>query len=263
MYVCMYVYVNIHTYIQTFIATTVLEQVPSIVLWPSFAMPPFDDEPAEESAKPLNFLSFRHATGTRQSKPAVQLFGPEGAESAGDGGVVKSRPKRPFEDEGDETNGEPGPSKACSTNKSAAHSIFGDEGSEDEQPNLLPTKKPVLFGDESDESEADQSFSSNDETAFQLRKDTVFSFGWVSVSTFKKATFWRENMNDATAKKPKRQYDNSKRSGKAAYKRQKTHGFYKRNGVDPDRLRKLFDSPSCSCAFVRNLSIHCVSPDKC
>jgi hypothetical protein len=212
-------------------------------------MPPFGDEPTEKDSRPLGFLSFCDASAPRPSKrkPSASAFGPESAESEPRGFVGGTRPhkvttKRPFEDEDDE-GVTPQPSK--SMNYARKFTVFADESSEDDSGKL---SKP--FGDEGGESD-NMSLSSNDEASFVPKKDTVFTFGWNSVSTFKQATFWKENMDNEAAKPTKRQYDNSKRAAKAVYARRESKGFYKRNGMDPARLQKLFSAPSCSCAFVR------------
>ena len=155
--------------------------------------------------------------------------------------------KRPFEDEDDELQSRSSNVKAHSK---ALSSIFGDEPSEDESgPKPRPHGSDKPFGDEGCESDQDGSDSSNDES-YMVKTESVFTFGWNSVATFKKATFWRENMNDEKAKRPKRTYDNSKREAAASYTRKKSRGFFKRNGVDPARLQKLFGATSCACAFV-------------
>jgi len=212
-------------------------------------MPPFGDEPTEKDSRPLGFLSFCDASAPRPSKrkPSASAFGPESAESEPRGFVGGTRPhkvatKRPFEDE-DGEGVTPQPSK--SMNYARKSTVFADESSEDDSGKF---SKP--FGDEGGESDS-MSLSSGDEASFVPKKDTVFTFGWNSVSTFKQATFWKENMDNEAAKPTKRQYDNSKRAAKAVYARRESKGFYKRNGMDPARLQKLFSAPSCSCAFVR------------
>lgn len=216
----------------------------------SFLMPPFADEPVEKSSRPLGFLSFRHAP--KQRTPP-SLFGPEAAETAGDcgdvGPVARSSQKRPFQEDGYESgdeNPKAGISKVAHQPKASSSSVFGDEGSEDESGTATNTGT-APFGEEAGES--DETNSSNDESTFQIKSDTVFAFGWSSVSGFQKATFWRENMKDEKAIKPKRAYDNSNRSKNAVYARENSKGYYKRNGVDPARLQKLFNATMCSCAF--------------
>lgn len=224
-------------------------------------MPPFGDEPGEKISRPLNFLSFRHAVPKRRPGSVSNVFGPESAEpdpeEAGSAGLhqtgTSSRTKltkRPFEDEEDETGFQKQRPKVKG-GSTLPLSVFGDEGSEDESGAPVKGKcasKP--FGEEDGETD-DQSSppSSNDEKAFLVKHNTVFSFGWGSVSSFKKATFWREKMDDEKAKKPKRQYDNRKRSATAVYARKNSHGVFQRNGTDPARLQKLFDAPCCSCDF--------------
>ena len=79
------------------------------------------------------------------------------------------------------------------------------------------------FADEA--SEGGTSSQSSDEEKFKVKQDTVFAFGWGSVAMFKKATVWRENMDDPQASKPKRNYDNSKRAKDAQYMRRKTRSL--------------------------------------
>lgn len=205
-------------------------------------MPPFGDEPAEPTPKPLSFLTLRNASAKRRPVQN-RAFGAEPAEASDAGGLggqqqyrpgaalPKSRPKRPFEDEGDE-----GVSTSAKPGKEVKHQCT-----------------PVPFCDEGDESDlgGDDGFqSSDDEDNFVPQQNTVFSFGWASVSTLKKASFWKEQIDDENAKKPKRVYDNSKRAAEAAYTRKKTAGVYKRNGLDPARLQKLFAATRCGCARV-------------
>ena len=210
-------------------------------------MPPFGDEPKEKTAKPLSFLSFRH-----ESKPGgLTSFGPEGAEAQAPGlSTQKSTVKRPFADESEsEHEHQPGPSRVTHQKKNLG--AFCEEGSEDDSEKPLKRRTLKPFEDEGHESDpASSSGDTDDERSFVAKTATVFSFGWNTVATFKKATFWRENMDDEKAKPPKRTYDNSKRSAQASYVRQNSKGAYKRNGVDPARLQKLFDASSCSCAFI-------------
>lgn len=163
------------------------------------------------------------------------------------------QPKRPFEDEDDESCTPSLPSRLKQGRPSGSvASIFGDEGPETDMT-ILPFPKASAsrqpFADE--EGESSGASSTNDEM-FQVKKETVFSFGWSSVASFQKATFWREQMDDEKAQKPKRAYDNSKRSKAAAYSRTKSRGFYKRNGLDPSRLEKLFATNClCACGGIR------------
>lgn len=217
-------------------------------------MLPFGDEPEETNLqKPLSFLSFGSADRNQKRKPPrSSIFGNEPAEQEPQ--AVKSRstekrvvPKRPFEDEVDEID-DPPPSKAARGKRAHMVSAFGDEGSEDEfEHNPRPKTAVKPFQDEGCETDGS---SSATEGGFVVKQPSVFSFGWSSVSTFQKATFWRENMDDPKASKQKRAYDNTKRSAGATYSRQASKGAYKRNGLDPARLQKLFDSSKCLCVFV-------------
>jgi hypothetical protein len=234
-------------------------------------MPPFGDEPCEKTPKPLGFVSFRDAADSKRKPPRPKLFAAEPAEATlGVAGAETraSRPrpvsKRPFEDEGDEGACQSYPSKV-KHEKQSPSSLYGDEPTEVDQVPPLTNHWATPFGDEGDE---DSYPSSGDELAddsFDVKQESVFSFGWNSVSTFKKATFWREKKDDEGAVKPKRAYDNSKRASEAVYARQKSKGFYQRNGLDPTRLQNLFDATQCLCAsdctyLVFNFSTLIVSP---
>ena len=221
-------------------------------------MPPFDDEPCEKIPRPLGFVSFRDAADSKRkplrpkifaTEPAEPDLGAAGVETRASTSVSRLASKRPFEDEDDEGACQSYPSKV-KHEKQRIPSLYGDETTEDDQ--ALPLKKhwTTPFGDEGDEDSCPSSGDELVDESFDVKQDSVFSFGWNSVSTFKKATFWRENMNDEAAVKPKRAYDNSKRSSEATYARQKSKGFYRRNGVDPTRLQKLFDATQCLCASV-------------
>lgn len=219
-------------------------------------MPPFGDEPDEEQGdKPLNFLSFRHAAKPTANLRPRSIFGAEPAESQPDPLIAqtssakfKSVPKRPFQDE----TVEDAPTKVSRGNRLG---LFGDEGEEGESGCQPATSQ--LFGAEGSEddrapSSGQGSSGEEPEDGFTVKQESVFAFGWNSVSTFKKSTFWRENMDDLKAKPKKRAYDNSKRSASAAYLREKSKGVFKRNGLDPARLSKLFDAKACLCIWGCN-----------
>lgn len=208
-------------------------------------MPPFGDEPREKVPKPLAFLNLSHASaksGTQRGRPR-SVFGAEPAEAVDETDCVgrrevarpptKPASKRPFQDEGCEDGDCQGRRKLTFPKSSTSHpTLFGDEGSEDDAA-----------------SDGDSSSNSGAE-GFAAQQNTVFTFGWSSVSTFQKATTWREQIDDPKASREKRAYDNSKRAQEASYSKQESTGFYKRNGLDPARLQKLFAATTCSCAFV-------------
>lgn len=198
-------------------------------------MPPFGNESGEKTSRPLGFLSFRNAS---TPKSATEIFGPERAEAEAKGRSVK----RPFSDELDDGQSSEVKQETTSLKQTM---VFGDEESEDSDTCNTPFGKE--YG-ESGENDDQCSTSSNDENDFQP-KESVFAFGWSSVVTFQKATFWKENMNDENAKPKRRAYDNSKRSAKAAYTREGSRGHFKKNGLSPERLQKLFQAHSCACAF--------------
>ena len=219
-------------------------------------MPPFGDEPPEKKHRPLSFLNLGHAPSKQRAPPKHRLFGDQPAElpvgsdlvcgvGHGQRAGTKFVPKRAFGDEDDENSKK----LTCSKSGSSHRPLFGDEGSEDDDAG--PPKPQRVFNAFADEaSEGETSSQSNGEEKFLVKQDTAFTFGWGSVATFKKATAWRENMDDPKASKQKRNYDNSKRAKEAQYSRKQTIGHYKRNGVDPKRLQKLFSTQSCLCAFV-------------
>ena len=212
-------------------------------------MPPFSDEPAEKTSKPLSFLNLSHArTSVTTRRRAPGIFGDEPAEPVDSDigrGVAKPVGKRSLDDE--DCGGSKKPA-AYSKSTSSHATLFGDEGSEDDADPPKTNMVMRAFADEA--SEGGTSSQSSDEEKFKVKQDTVFAFGWGSVAMFKKATVWRENMDDPQASKPKRNYDNSKRAKDAQYMRRKTRGHYKRNGLDPTRLQKLFDANTCLCPFV-------------
>ena len=211
------------------------------------SMPPFSDEPAEQKSKPLAFLNLSHVPTSAAKRRAPQrcLFGDEPAESVdadtgrGVGWTSGAKPgrKRPFNE------------KLDSKSTTSHATLFGDEGSEDDADPPKKNMVPKAFADEESEGGGTSSQSSGEEK-FIVKRDTVFAFGWDSVATFKKATAWRENMDDPQASKPKRNYDNSKRAKDAQYMRRDSKGYYKRNGLDPTRLQKLFDANTCLCPLM-------------
>ena len=87
-----------------------------------------------------------------------------------------------------------------------------------------------------------------DDVDYQGSSQTVFSLGWHTLLDLKKSSFWKENMDTVPAKK-KRKYNNSSREANAAYARKESEGAYSRNGLDPARLQKLFELPSCQCSL--------------
>lgn len=203
-------------------------------------MPPFGvekEEPADE--KRLPYLSL----GGLPSRPKRAASGPFGAESSEHvtepvQGSQQARPRReaptssshgPFHAEPDEVLGRTTTSSQGKTRPPRSLSgIFGSEPAEES----------------SVEPESD---SSEDEQAnFRGTSQTVHSLGWHSLLDLKKATFWKGNMDSAPTKK-KRRYNNSNRQAQAAYARKNTEGAFQRNGVDPQRLKKLFELPSCQC----------------
>ena len=188
------------------------------------SMPPFCDEPGEKTPKPLSYLAFGAPHGSKQRPGSA--FGPESEEGRGRP-ASRNTVKRAFGDELEESENRSGFAKRKARPSKLSQTAFGEEGSEDES-GAVSTKccgvdKP--FGEEASESDHGCSSPSNDE-AYLDQTESVFSFVWNSVATFKKATFWLENMNDEKAKKPKRAYDNTNRAAKASYSREKSKGFF-------------------------------------
>lgn len=190
-------------------------------------MPPFGDEPEESSKrKSIPFLK-QSLQAPKKDDSRFVPFGAEPAESQR--GIrkpslkVKKEPEKrpiPFQDEGEET---------------VSH-----------QKKLKPTPGP--FQSEPAEPEAEGPSDSSSGSDFEEPKppQTAFSLGWEAAHRQVSGNFWKQN-SDERVEKPKRSYDNSKRQANAAYLRKGTQGFFKSNGVDPARLKKLFGSPSCNC----------------
>lgn len=198
-------------------------------------MPPFGDEPAERGSGKISFLKHCVRDPDRQRPPVVTTgpFQPEPAEPVRGGGKVPARSSKafvPFQDEGDE---EDPVSQRPPANKKRK----------------TPQARAIPFQDEPEEGQSDVASSSDGSGGEYQPKDTVFALGWQAVQHFVKGSFWKENMDERTSK-PKRTYDNSKRSAEAVYARKENQGTYKANGLDPNRLRRLFGAPSCHCGLV-------------
>lgn len=196
---------------------------PSLLTGAQSWMPPFEAEPAERPRKPAPVLK-QCLQDPVHSKPlGSQLFGDEPAESSRSSKRIPKRSFAPFQDEGEETERS---KKSCSSNRSKAS-----------------TRTHVPFQPEESEDDSSSDDSGND---YFQPKQTVFALGWHSAQKFVAGSFWKENLDEKKPDEaPKRAYDNSKRKASAAYARQGTGGLFKANGVDPQRLQKLFGSPSC------------------
>lgn len=185
-------------------------------------MPPFEKEPAERSHKSIPFLKqcLRDPTPSSGSSGSVSKpFGSESAEpTTGDKRTSVKRVLIPFQSEGEEGNHKP----------------------------VGRSKKAKPFEHELDEGEDLISSSSGCDDDYKPKQNTVFASGWQAADRLQSATFWKDNSDEV---KPitKRAYDNSKRKETAVYARKDTEGAFKLNGLDPNRLRDLFASPSCKC----------------
>lgn len=213
-------------------------------------MPPFQVEVDEKRSKRLPFLSRNESVPKTPS--VLRVFAAEPAEL----GSHTSSSWRPspspvvatgagvqslFQDEGEEGDHE------RVQKKTRLATIFGPESHEHEK-----ASSSTVFGMESAESPDDVYPDSNDdepgsEGDFVPKADSVFALGWSSLSAFQKATYWKQHVDDPKTQRRKRKYDNRKRQSQAAYARS-SGDVYKKNGVDPGRLQKLFDSSSCQCS---------------
>lgn len=199
-------------------------------------MPPFGSESKErDTSQPLSFLSFPRPR--RQPGHTSPIFGAEPDESGSGCTDAESRepdpaPFTPFGAELDEDDPPPKRHRAVS-----ATGPFGQEGAEDED-----LTQPQA-GSSSDE-------DGPGDSKYVIKSDSVFCLGWKSVLDAEKAGFWKTHMDDERASKAKRKYNNSNRKATAEYARQKTQGCYKKNGIDPLRLEKLFATAQCSCAWL-------------
>lgn len=206
-------------------------------------MPPFGNESEEAVPKKLSYLSFGSAAKPPRSRPSPSLFGAEPDESAGRAGVRGCKPssnthvtkiRLPFQDE-DEDNFERPIKQAKAQGPMPRPSPFGAEPEEPTEPN---------FGSSSD--------GDADESEFQGVSKTVFSLGWNALVDFNRATAFKDQKNKPV-EKPKRKYDNSRRSSQAAYSRRNPEFTFQKNGTDPVRLQKLFQQGTCQCACGGNL----------
>ena len=217
-------------------------------------MPPFGSEPKEKETKRLSFLSLAPAPkprvqanvkvfGHEPAEPGDSVEFPFGTEPEEGGGIPQNQQAfvGPFGAEPEEESVIGRPRKTKSTISSSSASV------------RKPT--PTLFGAEpeegNDSDEPGSDASSSDEpgkTKYELKADTVFCFGWKAVLDVEKASLWQKNMDHERSAPQKRRYDNSKRSATALYVRKQNTGVFKQNGVDPERLQKLFAAATCCCA---------------
>ena len=190
-------------------------------------MPPFGKEPAEVGSKRTPFLKQHLHTPAPKSRLPAAAFQPEPAEEE-----VCSTPGRR-------------PSNPLS---SSSFNPFGAEPEEGHRKRPRPVATSTPFGAEADEGDGDSDLSS--EFNEPPEPETVFAMGWQGLQRFVAGSFWKQHSNEGEdLKKPKRAYDNARRQADAAYKRKSTAGFFKNNGVDPERLQKLFNAPMCGCAL--------------
>ena len=110
---------------------------------------------------------------------------------------------------------------------------------EPEESETVFEKKPVrqgqlvgsVFGPEREEGNSQISSSDGElgsEQDYIPQKDTVFSLGWHSLSSYDASSFWKEHMDDPKSARKKRKYDNTKRSDLAIYARQQSYGTFKK-----------------------------------
>lgn len=205
------------------------------------SMPPFGAEREERPPpKKPGFLSLSHAPKSRPSR-AFTVFGAEPAENACHselnraGGLTSSLgrcsaalPTGPFGSEPDEERTQP----RAKIPRTVSASVFGDEPEET-----------------SGEAEHDSGDSGSDDD-FLPQKETVFSLGWHCVTNLQYSSFWKDNIADPKSKRVTRAYDNSKRRSSAAYTREQHKDLQKKNGADPERLKRLFQAGQCQCSLL-------------
>ena len=199
-------------------------------------MPPFSNEPAEKRQKKVSFLSQCVRDPAPKSRATGSNHAPFGDEPPECRKVKKQKcsqervNSRPFQSEGDEVS--------RSSHRSSKRA--------------QPTTDSGPFRSEPEEGPVSGDDASSDSSAYvdTKPKDTVFSLGWHAAQRFVAGSFWKENLDEDTSK-PKRTYDNSTRGATALYARKGTGGAYKANGVDPARIKKLFDAPSCQCGWIQ------------
>ena len=192
-------------------------------------MPPFGKELAEVGSKRAPFLKQSLHTPVPKSRLPAAAFQPEPAEEEVCSPLTARRPSNP--------------------SSSSSFNPFGAEPEEGQRKRSRPVAPSTTpFGAEADEGDSD---SSSDFDA-KPQPETVFAMGWQGLQRFVAGSVWKEHSNEGElVKKPKRAYDNTRRQADAAYKRKDTCGFFKNNGVDPHRLQKLFNAPTCGCALLR------------
>ena len=222
-------------------------------------MPPFQQEVGEQSTRPLPFLSRnvnprppRPVTRAFAAEPAEQCTGVSRAFPAERSSHRETRANRLFQDEHDETE----PPKKMSRRQ--VSSLFGEEGEENTTRSSASSRTATTpFGSEMDEPDSVPGLSnlpsSDDEPAseedFVPKTESVFSLGWHRLTAFKDATFWKEHMDDPKSVKRTRKYDNRNRQASAEYLRKQSQDVFKKNGLDPGRLKKLFNTTECQCAL--------------
>ena len=223
-------------------------------------MPPFGSEPAERAReRPPPFLSLSQAARPDR-KLQSKVFGAEGPERPGadtkglssftqkSKAGSRARARLPFQDEEAECEEGP-PCKLARTSQSSS--------------STRATQAP--FADEDEES-AGQGQSDSDAGSdgdYDGKAETIFSFGWAAMSSFKRGSFWKDHSDDKAAAPAKRKYDNTKRSAEAAYTRRGSKGVFERSGVDPSRLDGLLNRDSCQCASATPSLCILLAPESC
>lgn len=198
--------------------------------------PPFQTELEEEQVKPLPFLSSR-VRDHPSKRGAPKLFAAEPAESSEPGPCHRRQRQVP--------GGSQQPQHGVKPKKVKTTSVFGEEGEEDDLQKDSKHVATTLFGVELEEQEES---TDGDDVDFEPTSKSVFAFGWHSLSSYKSASFWKENMDDPKSEKSRRTYDNTKRKASAMYTRRGSGEVYKKNGIDPARLHKLISATECHCS---------------
>jgi len=208
-------------------------------------MPPFGKELSERDAKPLPFLSLSYAPAKAQRRPS-RAFGAERNEQDV---TVKS-----------ENSSSSCVRKVSTTTKPKGFQPFQDEPEEARCPlgkkqKVGGVSKPMVpFADEQEEGQSTSDDQSGADEDFAIKSTSVFALGWQTMLNLKQGTFWKQNQDDLTGAKQKRQYDNSKRAENALYLNKDKAGCFKKAGSNPERIDSLLTEPACRCAMVAHNS---------
>lgn len=143
---------------------------------------------------------------------------------------------------------EPPEKRKCIRYNLESRKPFCDEGDEEDQPSKKRGKRPAKpFGIEEESSE--QSEEQHAEGSSVSVAVCNFSLGWETLAAFAKSTAWTRNASEfKDAKKPKRSYDNKKRTALAQAKDSSSGVTISKNGCDPGRINSLL-TEHCCCAW--------------